>query len=95
MPRSFYEIARTFEPENEAAIIEDCKLNISKQMFDKNSAAAFWQLFEAVSVPLLNDGRLNVEDVYDMISREILAGCYQLDVLSTKYFIATVKDGLQ
>lgn len=94
VPKSFLQIARNFPPEEERAKIEDCCLSISRQMFDKNSAAAFWQLFEAITVPLFKDSSLSVEAVYAKIKQETLNNCIHLDSLSTKYFIAVVKDGL-
>jgi hypothetical protein len=95
IPQSFREISSEFPPEEEHDRLESCKQKIALQMFDKNSSAEFWALFEAISIPLLDNKGLAVEVVYESISPGILQDCVHLDVLAAKYFIAIIKDGLQ
>ena len=93
-PRSFGEISIGFPPEEEYDRLDHCKQKIALQMFDKNSVSEFWALFEAISIPLLDNKSLEVEAIYDSISPDVLQACVHLDVLATKYFIAIIKDGL-
>ncbi|MDR2672500.1 MAG: hypothetical protein LBC35_04300 [Coriobacteriales bacterium] len=94
-PQSFKNISDGFPPEEAHDRLENCKQRIALQMFDKNSAAEFWKLFEAISIPLLNHKSLSVDDIYSSVLPDTLTACTHLDVLATKYFIAIIKDGIQ
>jgi hypothetical protein len=94
-PLSFLALVRKFPPDKEADAIEDCEQELALQMCDKNSRSAFWELFEAISIPLLADSQHTIEDVYKMIDESVLDACTHLGALSTKFFIAVVKDGLK
>ena len=44
---------------------------------------------------ILNNPKLDVNKVFDMVDRDIKKNAKDFDVLSLKYFIALVKDGIQ
>lgn len=64
-------------------------------MFNKNSAEAFWALLENVYNIILSNPKLNVNGVFDRVDKDIRKNARDFDVLSLKYFIAQVKDGIQ
>lgn len=95
LPKCFASIYCQIPPEERNARIEDCTLELSAQMFDKNCAIDFWNLLEAIVSLLETDANLEVPEVYQRIDHETLVSCTHLSTLSVQYFIAIIKDGLQ
>lgn len=95
VPMSFLPILRTCPPEQENDFIQECQTSLSKALFNKNSAEAFWALLENVYNIILSNPKLNVNGVFDGVDKDIRKNARDFDVLSLKYFIAQVKDGIQ
>lgn len=95
IPTSFRPFLETIPPENDSEVIEDCRLAISRQLFDKNNAIAFWRLVDEAVASLRNNPEQSVEEVFSKIKLTTLEDCTHLDPLAAKYFIAIVKDGLE
>lgn len=95
VPMSFLPILRTCPPEQENDFIQECQTSLSKALFNKNSAEAFWALLENVYNIILSNPKLNVNGVFDRVDKDIRKNARDFDVLSLKYFIAQVKDGIQ
>lgn len=82
-------------PETERKnMFEDCQLNIARTIFDKNNAENFWLFFNNIYEILTKDLELLVEAVYKLIDISFLRALPFMDVISTKYFIAVIKDGI-
>lgn len=64
-------------------------------MFNKNSAETFWALLEEVYGIILKNPLLDVNGIFNQMDKEIKKNAKDFDVLSLKYFIAQVKDGVQ
>lgn len=95
IPISFMPILRTCPPEREKDFIQECQISLSKALFDKNSAEAFWALLEDIYNIILKNPHLDVNGIFDKVDREIKRNTKDFDTLSLKYFIAQVKDGVQ
>lgn len=95
IPLSFIPILRTCPPEKEKDFIQECQVALSKALFNKNSAESFWTLLENVYGIIVNDPKLDVTGVFNKLDRNIRNSARDFDVLSLKYFIAQVKDGVQ
>lgn len=95
IPRSFMPILRTCPPEQEKDFIQGCQTDLSKALFNKNSAETFWALLEEVYGIILKNPLLDVNGIFNQMDREIKKNAKDFDVLSLKYFIAQVKDGVQ
>lgn len=95
VPMSFLPILRTCPPEQENDFIQECQTSLSKALFNKNSAETFWALLENVYNIISCNPKLNVNDVFDRVDKDIRKNARDFDVLSLKYFIAQVKDGIQ
>lgn len=95
VPMSFMPILRTCPPEQEKDFIQECKTALSKALFNKNSAETFWTLLEDVYGIILKNPRLDVNGIFSKVDREVKKNAKDFDVLSLKYFIAQVKDGVQ
>lgn len=95
IPTSFLPYLRTQEEGDEDEVIEDCQLDFSTQICDKNSTQAFWDLWGEIVTAIDNDGSASVDQIYDSIAQETHDACIHLSPLSTKYFIAFVKDRMK
>lgn len=82
-------------PEQFNDFIQECQTSLSRALFNKNSSESFWTLLENVYNLILNNPKLDVNKVFDMVDRDIKKNAKDFDVLSLKYFIALVKDGIQ
>ena len=94
-PLSFIPIYNQFPDERKHEVLDDCKLALSKTFFNKNSADNFWKLFSNVYFTITNNVNCCVEEIYALLDVNVLLWCQDFDVLSLKYFIATVKDGIK
>lgn len=95
VPMSFVPILRTCPPEQEKDFIQQCQIALSKALFNKNSAETFWALLEEVYIIIIKNPSLDVDGIFNKIDIEIRKKAIDFDVLSLKYFIAQVKDGIQ
>ena len=64
-------------------------------MFNKNSANAFWTLFENIYTIITQNPLFDVQKIYLNISNDIKNATPDFDALSLKYFISVIKDGIQ
>lgn len=95
VPMSFMPILRTCPPEQEKDFIQECQIALSKALFNKNSPETFWALLEEVYSIIRKNPQLDVNGIFNQIDKEIKKNAKDFDVLSLKYFIAQVKDGVQ
>lgn len=81
-------------PEDAQDNLEDCQLDVARQMFAASEATAFWTLLNEIVTAIKNKPSAGVDELFASIRPETLAGCKFLHALSAQYFIAIVKDGL-
>ncbi|MBC1579683.1 hypothetical protein HCJ21_10670 [Listeria seeligeri] len=94
-PIHFVDIFNSFPVEIRQEALEDCKLAFSRALFNKNTPEEFWMLFNETYNKIIEHPDKNVEEIFGLLNRNIKQACPDFDVLSLKYFIATVKEGLQ
>ncbi len=95
VPHSFISTYSKFPPEKQKEMLEDCQLSLSRALFDKNGAESFWDLFENIYHMIILNTQDDVTAIFNKLDRNIKNSCSNFDVLSLKYFIAGVKDGVQ
>ena len=95
VPFSFMPIVNSFPPEKQKGLIDECKQALCRALFNKNASDAFWHLFENIYSIITKNVGFGVEDIYNQIDHGIRCAAPDFDVLSLKYFIAVVKDGIQ
>lgn len=82
-------------PETEKKdMLEDCQHDIAKTLFDKNNAENFWALFNNIYEVATSDKNLPIDNAYKLLDFDILEKSNFLDMLSIKYFMAVIKDGI-
>lgn len=95
VPMSFIPILRTCPPEQEKDFIQECQIALSRALFDKNAGETFWALLEEIYGLIIKNPDLDVNDIYNLIDKVIMKNARDFNVMSIKYFIAQVKDGVQ
>ena len=95
IPISFLPIYNHFPPETQAKNIEECQCALSRALFDVNNADNFWKLFETIYRLIIGNPQYCVNEIFQQLDSEIKRNNICFDVLSLKYFIATIKDGVR
>lgn len=97
IPPSFVSIYNTWPPEKQKDMLEDCQRSLCSALFNKNAADAFWYLFESTYQLILNNPNEGVQKLFVKLRAvpNCTDRCHDFDVLSLKYFISVIKDGIQ
>lgn len=97
IPASFVSTYTAWPPERQKEMLEDCQGALCRALFNKNAADGFWYLFENTYQLIVKCPKDSVQALFSKIQAipYCIAGCPDFDVLSLKYFISIVKDGIQ
>lgn len=94
-PLPFMEILQKFPPETKKEQLEECKNDLVRALFNKNNGKLFWELFAEIYRIIVENKSLGVEEIFRNISMDIKKQAIDFNVLSLKYFISTIKEGLE
>lgn len=94
-PISFVPIYNSFPPEDRRDKLEECVQSMCRALFNKNEAACFWALFENIYDLIVNNPNDDTQEIFLKLDTEKRNACTDFDVLSLKYFISVIKDGIQ
>lgn len=95
VPRSFVPLYSKFPLEKQEETLENCQLSLSLVLFDKNGADNFWNLFSNIYHTIVKNMSDDVDTLFRKLDKDLISKCPNFDVLSLKYFIAIVRDGVQ
>lgn len=97
IPQSFIDIYNSWPPERQKDTFEDCQSSLCRALFNKNTADGFWNLFEHTYNLIVSAPNDNVQNIFAKLQAipNCVERCPDFDVLSLKYFISVVKDGIQ
>lgn len=95
LPLSFTPIYNLYPEENRKNLIEDCQLDFSKALFDTSSQDDYWKLFEEVYKLVTENPNDDINAIFNKLDMNLKKRCRHFNVLSLKYFIAKIKDGLE
>lgn len=93
-PTPFIEIVSKYPEERRQSMIEQCQRSLCMALFNNSAAQEFWKLFEEIYTLLIEYPERNIDFIYHQIDSSIIDGCPNFDVLSLKYFIAKIKEGV-
>ena len=94
IPLPFTGITSKYPPERVTDMVEDCKRALCCALFNKAAAQGFWRMFDEVYGLILKYPDSTLDFIFHNISQEAKEGCPDFDVLSLKFFIAKVKEGI-
>ncbi|HAT4315418.1 hypothetical protein [Clostridium perfringens] len=95
VPFSFYNIYIQFPEEKRRAMLEDCKLDLSRALFNVNCSDVFWKLLDNIYMVVSSNPKYDVNTLYKNLDKRIINNCIDFNTLSLKYFISLVKDGIE
>ena len=95
VPTPFIPIYNTWAPEHQKDMLDECKQSLCRALFNKNAANAFWSLFESIYNTIIAHPQYDVQQIYLSIDSSVKSASPDFDILSLKYFIAVVKEGVQ
>lgn len=94
VPTSFIPIYNTWPPEYQKDMLDECKQSLCRALFNKNAANSFWTLFESIYNTAVKCPQYDVQHIYLSIDNDVKKLSPDFDILSLKYFISVVKDGV-
>lgn len=95
IPLSFLSILEGYDELEKREIITDCQNAMYRVMFDINNCAAYWDLFADIYKNIRSYPAYDINDIYRLLEINKINRVQFLDIKSTKFFIALVKEGLQ
>lgn len=94
IPTPFIPIYIKFPAGEKEDIIDDCKMKIAKTLFDKNNEQHAWKLFDCMYSILKSNSEKSIDESYKLLDKDILNNVSALDMISAKYLMALIKDGI-
>ncbi len=97
IPVSFIPVYNAWPPERQREMLEDCQGALCRALFNKNAADGFWFLFENTYQVIIDNPNEAVQQLFVRIQAipNCVSRCPDFDVISLKYFISVIKDGIQ
>lgn len=95
IPYSFMEIYSSCPEEKRKDLLDECIQSVVRAICNNNLSGEFWRLFGEIYYIITSFPDKKVQDIYNMLSKSNMESCPDLDILSLKYFIAIIKDGIQ
>ncbi|WP_075617994.1 hypothetical protein [Paenisporosarcina indica] len=95
VPFSFISTLNRAPVEKRKIVLEDCQFVLSRALFNKNRAEKFWALFENVYSTISSNPNDDINIVFQKLNPLLVEQSFDFDVISLKYFISIVKDGVQ
>jgi hypothetical protein len=92
---SFFPIYAAWPPEKQREKLDECVQTLCKALFNKNAAPAFWSLFEDIYSLIISNPTYTAQEIYQSLDIHVRNASPDFDVVSLKYFISVVKDGIQ
>lgn len=94
IPAGFVDIYNRYQVESRKDMLDSCRISICSAMFNKNAQQYFWKLFESIYTLICELGTDDVNEVYTNLDKDVIEKCPDFDVLSLKFFIAKIMEGL-
>lgn len=95
VPTPFVDIYTKCPVERRQDLLDDCKADCCRALFNNNCADGYWAFFESIYKLIIEEPNRTVTEIYDLVPDEILNACPDFCAMSYKYFIAVVKEGLK
>lgn len=94
IPLNFLNVINRIPPQFQTEQLEGCQQDLCRALFNNTLAEEFWNLFATIYALLRDNPTDDVEAIYHRIPNDVRDRVTDLNVLSLKYFIAMLKDGL-
>lgn len=95
IPAPFLPIYNAMPSEKQSDLIDECKQTLCRALFNKSAAKSFWTLFEAIYNEIVSYPANNIDKIYNSIDIGVKMSNPDFDIMSLKYFISVIKEGIQ
>ena len=92
VPIYFTEIIKNYDFVRKKDVIEDCQLQLSTLLFDKENSDQFWKIFELIYDTILNNKEKTVLEIYNLIADNPVLRNPRLEILTIQYLISVMKE---
>jgi len=93
-PISYIRFTRKFDDDEAEDHIYEQNAALSRAFFDKNNQKYFWKLFEEIFKEFFKSKTQSVSDITSNIRRNLIDNVEHMNIDSTRFLVAMVKDGL-
>jgi len=93
IPTSFLKYVCELDEDDVEDLLLECRSNISKAFFDKNSYILFWNIIERIIFEIHKEKSKKVDEVYENTKNRINKIPQYLDEMSLKYLISLLISG--
>lgn len=94
IPINFSPYTQSLHPEDIRDLIQECNASVCRTFFNKNNKIYVWELLECIIKLVMSNTKSSVDELFTSIPENLRKKVPTLDDISTKFFIARVKDGL-
>lgn len=75
-------------------VVEECRRILINALFNKNASQEFWKLFSEIYHLIIDNNEESVQQIFTRLDKNLIEEHPNFDVLSTKYLISIVKEGV-
>lgn len=93
-PISFLNTINYLSESDKRECIEECQRKLVSALFNKNATKEFWNLFSNIYTTVIDNVNDDVQSVFAKIDHQLIESHPNFDILSVKYFISVLKEGL-
>lgn len=94
VPTSFLCVLEGYCESDKKELLDECRSAISRMLFNRNNARAYWSLFESIYYNIKTNPYLSIDEIYNGLDIESLSTVPELDFNSARFFIALIKDSI-
>lgn len=94
-PTSYLMYTRRIDEDDMEDHVYEQNAALSRAFFDKNNQKNFWHLFEVIFRAFHQDSRKKVSDIVKVLKPEVIEKVQHMDISSTRFLIAMIRDGLK
>ena len=94
IPEPFAEIYCKYPPEHRKDMVDQCQSDLCRALFNKSAAQGFWALFDNIYTLIMQYPNEKIDFIFSKLALDVIDACPDFDVLSLKYFIGKIKEGI-
>lgn len=94
-PKPFLKVLGQLPEEQYESALEQCQIDVAKQLVDKSASEAFWELFEEILLIKRTKPEADIEQIFNALNTATLSECKHMSALSFKFLISIVLGGLK
>lgn len=95
IPALFSDVIKKYNSDEKNDIIEKCKNNIARTLFNKSNSRNFWIFFEMICKIVHENIDDSIIDIYQKIDKDKIKKMVYLDEISVEFMISLIKGAIK